>query len=71
MDTIIINLKNGGCETRVNVFNVIISGNHLIVTTKKTEELNDTHYVIATNEVFSLADIINYTTKTKTTVYGN
>lgn len=71
METIIINLKNGGCETRVNVFNVIISGNHLIITTKKTNEVDETHYVITTNEVFNLVDIINYTTKTKTIKYDN
>lgn len=71
METIIINLKNGGCETRTNVFNVIISGNHLIITTKKTEGVDDTHYLITTNEVFNLGDIINYTTKTNTVKYGN
>ncbi len=71
METIIINLKNGNVETRADVFKIMISGNYLIINTKKTEENGDEDHIIATNEIFDLADIINYTTKIKTVRYGN
>jgi len=70
MDTIIINLTNGSVKTYTDVYNTIISGNHLIITTKTTTENEGDHFVLTTNEVFDLKKIINYTTKIKTKKYG-
>ena len=70
MDTIIINLSNGSVKTYTDVYNTIISGNHLIITTKTTTQNDNDHFVLTTNEVFDLKDIINYTTKIKTKKYG-
>ena len=70
MDTIIINLTNGSVKTYTDVYNTIISGNHLIITTKTTIENGGDHFVLTTNEVFDLKEIKNYTTKIKTKKYG-
>jgi hypothetical protein len=70
MDTIIINLSNGSVKTYTDVYNTIISGNHLIITTKTTVQNDNDHFVLTTNEIFDLKDIINYTTKIKTKKYG-
>jgi hypothetical protein len=71
METIIINLKSGGVKTITDVFKVIVSGNHLIITKKNTEESNGEHYLFTTNEIIDLKEIDNYTTKIKTKKYGN
>ena len=71
MDTIIINFTSGNVRTLTNVNQSIISGNHLIITTKNTTESDGEHFVLRTNEVYDLAQILNYTTKIKTRKYGN
>jgi hypothetical protein len=70
MDTIIINLTNGSVKTYTDIYNTIISGNHLIITTKTTVESEGNHFVLTANDVFDLKNIINYTTKIKTIKYG-
>lgn len=70
MDTIIINLTNGSVKTYTDIHNTIISGNHLIITTKTTIQSGGEHFVLVANEVFDLKNIINYTTKIKTIKYG-
>lgn len=54
-----------------DVYNIMVTGSHLIVTTKKTEE-NQTgeHFLFTSNEVFNLSEIANYTIKQKTIRYG-
>jgi|688.fasta_scaffold209044_3 hypothetical protein len=70
MDTIIINLTNGSVKTYTDIYNTIISGNHLIITTKTTVKSEGNHFVLTANDVFDLKNIINYTTKIKTIKYG-
>jgi hypothetical protein len=71
METIIINLKNGNVRTITDIFRTIISGNHLIITTKKTEKVGEEYFLLSTNEILDLKDIDNYTTKNNTEKYGN
>jgi hypothetical protein len=71
MDTVIINFTSGSVKTYTNVSQTILSGNHLIIITKETIESDGEHFIITTNEVHDLIQILNYTTKIKTKKYGN
>ena len=69
MDTIIINLRNGSVKTCTDVYNTILSGSHLIITTKKTDQVDGEVFVYTTNEVLDLKEILNYTIKIKSKKY--
>lgn len=71
MESVIINFKKGHVRTFTNVSNSFVSGNHLIIMTKEADDSGDEVSLLTTNEVFDLAEIFNFTTKIKTTKYGN
>lgn len=71
MESVIINFKKGQVRTFTNVSNSLVSGNHLIIITKEADDSGEEVSLLTTSEVFDLADISNFTTKIKTTKYGN
>lgn len=71
MESVIINFKKGAIRTFTNVSSSLVSGNHLIIMTKEVDDSTDEVTLLTTSEVFDLADISNFTTKIKTTKYGN
>ena len=71
MESVIINFKKGQVRTFTNVSKSFVSGNHLIIMEKEIEDSNDEVSLLTTTEIFDLAEISNFTTKIKTTKYGN
>lgn len=74
MENIIIQIdvtEGGKCaKTYENVSSYMVSGDHLIITTKDTEQDTDSKYwVVAKNHVYNLGGITNYVVKTETVKY--
>jgi hypothetical protein len=71
MESVIINFKKGDVMTFTEVSQSFVTGNHLIIMSKETEDSEGGVNLLTTNQIFDLSDINNFTTKIKTTKYGN
>lgn len=60
MESIIISHKCGKQEFINDLTNVFISGNYLIVTTKKQHKEKDSLQLIKSSQIFNLSDLTQY-----------
>lgn len=71
METVLINFKDGAVMTFNDVWVTTITGNFLVLVSKKTQTNDSTNesYVLTTNTIFNLTEVLNYTVKNKTEKY--